>query len=295
VAVIYPNNPWGPSNPHPLAGTTPPDAFGCVMDIYGECKTPPAMLAEQTANSVEAARQSVMASHREAGIFMGEQYYGTGGAYLGPAETRWDTRVLTADGRLVEPGPTSPTMSFPSSQDVVAMANAGDYFEAAGSLCSLIPDTKARLACEALTKLPDYFGQGDPTGGKGANLDPGMSTGCQPGFHRDANGVCLSNVSPAGAQQAVMGRYGAALTPIMTQVLTRSCLPGMIVGKDGLCYNKRDLRRDERKWDPGTKPFLTGGQVKALKTAARLQKRIRQMNQKFGPKVRLITKKGRRK
>lgn len=91
-------------------------------------------------------------------------------------------------------------------------------------------------------------------------------------------GVSVPDVLPGGAPfvstsqaqgQAVLGQFGVALTPDAMERTKLRCPRGMVLGMDDLCYNKRDLRMDERKWRPGRKPLLTGGEMNAISTAAR--------------------------
>ena len=71
-----------------------------------------------------------------------------------------------------------------------------------------------------------------------------------------------------------MGRYGAALHPFVEDRMVRSCLPGMVLGKDVLCYNKRDLTNKEREYPKGRAPLLTGGERNAISKASRAAKKI---------------------
>lgn len=83
---------------------------------------------------------------------------------------------------------------------------------------------------------------------------------------------------------AVMGRYGAAYVP-GRHVINRSvCLPGDLVGKDGLCYDRKSLTNKERMWPRGRQPLLTGGEMRAISIASRAagkfertQKRLQKM------------------
>jgi len=68
---------------------------------------------------------------------------------------------------------------------------------------------------------------------------------------------------------AVNGRYGAALVPAIRETSTRVCPRGTVLGNDGFCYNRRDLRNDEREWPRGRRPLLTGGEMRAISIAAR--------------------------
>lgn len=106
---------------------------------------------------------------------------------------------------------------------------------------------------------------------------------CQPPLVRDMNGNCVFPGSPADisvggsiGDVAVMGAYGAALSPFTDQpIRVRRCRPSMVLGHDNNCYDKRSLRRDERKWPPGRKPLLTGGEMNAITTASRAVGRVK--------------------
>lgn len=71
---------------------------------------------------------------------------------------------------------------------------------------------------------------------------------------------------------AVYGRYGLALQPAMRTVTRSECPAGMVLGKDGLCYES--LPKKDRKWNPGAKPLLTGGEMNAINKANRAAKRL---------------------
>jgi len=73
---------------------------------------------------------------------------------------------------------------------------------------------------------------------------------------------------------AVMGQYGAAMVPTVDAVRTLDCLPGMVLGKDELCYNRRDITNKERKWPKGTRPLGTPGEMAALRKAASFGRRM---------------------
>jgi len=98
-------------------------------------------------------------------------------------------------------------------------------------------------------------------------------------------GICVGDVctqagSPAGPPgQAVMGRFGAALEPQFFARNVRTCLPGMVLGKENaegfaLCYNKGSITNKQRLYPVGRRPLLTGGDMKAISRAARAAKAI---------------------
>jgi len=82
----------------------------------------------------------------------------------------------------------------------------------------------------------------------------------------------ITRQGPPG--DAVMGRFGAALEPGSRIIDRAVCLPGMVVAKDGLCYNKRSLRNSDRMWPRGRRPLLTGGDMRAISIAARAANRL---------------------
>ena len=102
-----------------------------------------------------------------------------------------------------------------------------------------------------------------------------------PGQRRDPNtGDCSFFIgeqpgpddSPIG--DAVMGRYGAGYMP-GSQIVDRAvCLPGDVVGNDGLCYPRRSLKNDQRQWPRGRRPLLTGGEMRAISVARRAAGRL---------------------
>jgi hypothetical protein len=136
----------------------------------------------------------------------------------------------------------------------------------------------------------------------GGNGNGGESTGlsgtggCPTGYEWDGTQCRVAGVPgtvqrtvPGGATgymevgQVAQGRYGAAELPAQVGTVTNSrgetgpllrCRKGLVLGDDDLCYRKGDLRRDERKWPPGTKPLLTGGEVRMLRKIDSLQNKV---------------------
>lgn len=114
------------------------------------------------------------------------------------------------------------------------------------------------------------------------NLETGDRLGSCPGkLKRDKDGVCRFPGSPAdisigGAMggEVIMGRYGAAMAPMTDSRIVRDCLPGMVLGDDNNCYNKRDIRNSERKWPKGRRPLGTPGEMAALSKAAAFGRRM---------------------
>jgi len=93
--------------------------------------------------------------------------------------------------------------------------------------------------------------------------------------------ACVSPDSPFGQGaladqfgEAVNGRYGAGLLPAVRMTDTRTCPRGSVLGNDGVCYNKRDLKNSEREWPRGQRPLLTGGEMRAIRIAAGAAKKL---------------------
>lgn len=74
--------------------------------------------------------------------------------------------------------------------------------------------------------------------------------------------------------QAVMGKYGAAYVPGSMIIDRAVCLPGDVVGDDGLCYPKRSIKNSDREWPRGRRPLLTGGDMRAISIAHRAGARM---------------------
>ena len=115
----------------------------------------------------------------------------------------------------------------------------------------------------------------------------GITSGCTPPLVM-RNGACVSvetvpvidvdptRISPAeysvSGGQAVAGAFGMpAMVPLAESRRMLSCPAGMVLGRDDLCYPKQVLRRDSkfRKWRPGMRPILTGGERHGITKAKR--------------------------
>lgn len=73
---------------------------------------------------------------------------------------------------------------------------------------------------------------------------------------------------------AIMGRYGAGMVPGAMAISRAVCLKGMQLGNDGICYNKSQIRNNQRMWPAGRKPLLTGGDMRAISVASRAGTRM---------------------
>ena len=83
-----------------------------------------------------------------------------------------------------------------------------------------------------------------------------------------------TGVDDAPIGQAIMGRFGAAYEPGNMVIDRAVCLPGDVVGSDGLCYPRRSIKNSDREWPRGRRPLLTGGDMRAISIAHRAGARM---------------------
>jgi len=116
------------------------------------------------------------------------------------------------------------------------------------------------------------------------------------GFIRDPiSGVCVDPLGPAGLSTGAGGAAAAVARPggvdgqLPSARSTRTliCPPGMVLSKDDRCFHS--LSRKERKWDPGRRPLLTGGERNAITKAAAAARKI-QRTQKQLQKLGMLKK-----
>lgn len=150
-----------------------------------------------------------------------------------------------------------------------------------------IAESGRRLLDRGLEEIEDriFGGGGGSEPPQGTPLVPGDIPGgdsCPDGFRRMPLIGCVrmspADVLPGGAPfiqrqtpmgTPTMGHFGVAVAPMAEQNIRLKCPRGMVLGADDLCYNRNALRRSERKWIPGRKPLLTGGEMNAIRTAGR--------------------------
>lgn len=142
------------------------------------------------------------------------------------------------------------------------------------------------------------FGGGDDR----SSNQPLARADCPPGFQADPNtGVCQAigltgavqrflpggqtGVLPSTAQPmaATVGQFGApAIQPYQASSVALRCPPGMVLGKDNLCYRKGAIPMSWRKWRPARKPPISARDWRALQTADRVKNRAKKIAGKAG-------------
>ena len=112
---------------------------------------------------------------------------------------------------------------------------------------------------------------------------PRRNAGDDCGFARvwdEVQGKCVFGLGEQAGRDdtpigdTVMGQYGAGELPGNMVVNRAICRPGMVLGNDGVCYNKSQISNKQREWPRGRRPLLTGGDMRAISTAARAGKRL---------------------
>jgi len=74
--------------------------------------------------------------------------------------------------------------------------------------------------------------------------------------------------------EAVLGQFGAGTEPEVFDTMVRRCPRKSVLGADGVCYNRGDLRNSDRWWPRGRRPLLTGGDMRAISTASSAAKKL---------------------
>jgi len=146
---------------------------------------------------------------------------------------------------------------------------------------------------------PQNAGCPRPDMGGGRGFAPGLppnGMSCGPGFLKMPNGDCVALppttgiTTPAEGQfQAVPGAFGMPAMAPKHELRSRFICPtGMVLGTDDLCYPKQVLRRDSkwRKWRPGMRPVLTGGERRGIARARRSVERAKEATASLGVTVR---------
>ena len=166
----------------------------------------------------------------------------------------------------------------------------------------------------ALEFLPEF---GSPTK-PGRGLNTAFSAGgrpCPVGFSGDGGGNCVPNVRqtlpmevkkeggvvpfferllPGGATgyeipfgegtppgAPVMGQYGAGVIPGSRIINRAVCWRGMVLGNDGLCYSRKQIRNSDREWPRGARPLGTPGEMRALRIADQFAGRMDRTNERL--------------
>jgi len=148
--------------------------------------------------------------------------------------------------------PTPDGSGMCGSQGDVLPLNATGIFPGGGGSRTLPFDPRGPVPCPTGFVRIGNTCQPIPGGGNGLPPTPRITTPAEGDF------------------QAVSGAFGMpAMAPKHEFVGKFICPSGMVLGRDELCYPKAVLRRDSkfRKWRPGMRPILTGGERRCITRA----------------------------
>lgn len=124
---------------------------------------------------------------------------------------------------------------------------------------------------------------------RGTCISPGDLGPGGPPATFPVSGTKVSGGCPEGAPRATtVGSFGLpAAEPCVETRIHRSCGPGMVLGKDNLCYPRQVLSRRSRfrKWRQPPRPPVTSGDVKAIRRAARTRDRVKELAKDVGFKT----------
>lgn len=179
----------------------------------------------------------------------------------------------------------SMTLVAPSTQATVAGTGPGSV---AGWQCAIL--TVFGLPCTQ-AGLHQGIRQGIAalTGGD-QQTTAASSNGCSSPMVKDESGICVFPGSPGDVSTggtAVMGAFGmpAQQAVVIGEIHgrpVRRCNPGLVLGKDNLCYPKGSLPRMYRKWKPAPRPAISAADTKAINRADRAKQRVKRLASKVG-------------
>jgi len=107
-----------------------------------------------------------------------------------------------------------------------------------------------------------------------SGLGPGAGLLDPLGLDLGARARSLLHIDRTTATVPMIG--GSAVSPFRFQQTVRRCEGrNHVLATDGLCYDRKTLRKEQRMWPPGRKPLLTGGQLNAIAIAAKAAGRIK--------------------
>ena len=206
----------------------------------------------------------------------------------------------TAIGSLLA-GPVGGTVGGTIGSSIASLGGSvcpGPYnYNASTGMCIPKEDCKQRQPSDPCVAYPAGGSNVIGISGPGATglTDPGYTGGstgpCPTGYTWDgtqciATGITgtVQRILPGGQTgtgvdvygQAVMGSFGRpALQPYVAQQVVRRCPRGTVLGKDGLCYDK--IANGDRMWPRGPRPMMTGGEMKTLRKADALKKKVKRL------------------
>jgi hypothetical protein len=152
--------------------------------------------------------------------------------------------------------------------------------------CSVIPEGRARDIC---------MGAIGTNGSTSPTTTVQTQDPCPEGYYKiPGTDTCINPLAiPPGGTPATVGAGGVAvvgafgmpgISPSIVGNITKDdgstgpilrCPSGMALAKDNICYVRSLIPRSFRKWNPGMRPLLTGGERKVLSRANTLRGKVK--------------------
>lgn len=175
---------------------------------------------------------------------------------------------------------------------------SGPYnYNSATGMCVPKADCRQRDPTNACVAYPAGGSSMIGISGPGATglTDPGYtgaSSGpCPTGYTWNGTQCVASGISgavqrflPGGQTGTGMDVYGSAgidefghmyIEPYVYSQPMRRCPPGTVLGKNNRCYDK--IANKDRMWPRGPRPLMTGGEMKVLRRAEMLKKKVKRL------------------
>jgi len=217
------------------------------------------------------------------------------GGSNGPAMNGFPPGIVGGNGRrhVDQPWQTSGMPTFPGVGPAVSTAlSIPSMPSQVGNLaCSFMPEGKARDICmSAIGSTNGNGGAGTATNGTVTTAGP-----CPDGYYKIAGtDTCINPLAaPPGGKPLTVGAGGVAvvgsfgmpgISPSVVGNITKNdgttgpilrCPSGMALANDNVCYVRSLIPKQFRKWNPGMKPLLTGGERKVLTRANTLRGKVK--------------------
>lgn len=193
--------------------------------------------------------------------------------------------------------PASPLVLAPPSQDFLG----GLVGAIGGGIGGFLTGGPAGAVAGAIGGA--YTGSG---GGRERTTSPGTtsaglgltggSNACPTGYRWDGTRCVQEGIGGVAARILPGGNTGVYTggatgindfgmlyeAPNVVAIPTSRCRAGYVLGRDGMCYAKGTIQNRMRKWPKGTRPLLTGGEMKTLRKVKSLENKVKRAWQAAG-------------
>lgn len=133
-------------------------------------------------------------------------------------------------------------------------------------------------------------------------LAPNASGDCPGAWSVKVGGRCvnLGDLGPGGPpattplQSTPGGLHAGDHLPTVVASARRQCQKGSVLGTDGFCHRKRDIRNSDRAYPKPRRPLGTSGDLNAVTKASRFGRRLKANEKRLKKLGRDLETRGRR-